>query len=113
MTRDGDEVTGFSIALDRSEVRVRAWGFWSAELAARFTRALEEETLGALRVDSLRVDVRELKPMRDEGQRAWTEGLTFLMSRGVRTVQMSEPSPLTKLQFLRLCRNVGILVQVE
>lgn len=113
MTRDGDEVSGFSIGFDGHELRVRAWGFWSVELAASFLRALESETLTVIKVDAVRLDVSELKPMRDEGQLAWTRGLTFLMLRGIRAVQMSAPSPLTKLQFLRLCRNVGIVIQFE
>jgi hypothetical protein len=112
MTRQGDEEAGFAIACDGSELRIRAWGFWSVELAIQFEASIEREVAGFLRLNGLRLDVAELKPMRDEGQAAWTGAFAFLKARGVRKVQLSEPPPLTKLQFMRLCRNVGIAFNV-
>lgn len=111
MMREGDDETGFSIAVDAGEVLIRGWGFWSAELSQRFSLMVQRELGDSVQPRGLKVDVRELKPMRDEGQRAWSSMLGHLAQRGVTHAQLSEPSALTKLQFMRLCRAVGLGVQ--
>jgi hypothetical protein len=111
MMRYGDEAMGFSIAVEATELRVLGWGFWSAETCGRFADAARWEIGGSVRFAALKVDVRELKPMREEGQRVWQEALAMATSRGVSTAIFNEPPPLTKLQFIRLCRSAGITVQ--
>jgi hypothetical protein len=111
MTREGDEVMGFSIAVEAGEIRIRGWGFWSLELCEQFAAALQREIGGLVKLGVLRVDVTELKPMRSEGQAAWAKALVLMVSKGIVKAALTEPQPLTKLQFVRLCKGAAISIQ--
>lgn len=112
MTRAGDEEAGFSIERAFGELRVRAWGFWSAELASEFDHATVSEVQGSQNLAQVWLDVGNLKPMRDEGQRAWSSFLFLLHAAGVRSIKTIEPPPITKLQMMRLCRGVGVSITI-
>jgi hypothetical protein len=111
MTREGDEVMGFSIAVEAGEIRIRGWGFWSLELCEQFAAALQREIGGLVKLAALRVDVAEMKPMRSEGQEAWAKALILMASKGIAKAALTEPQPLTKLQFVRLCKGAAISIQ--
>lgn len=112
MKRAGDEEAGFSVERAFGELRVRAWGFWSAELATQFDHATVSEVQGGPSLAQVWLDVGSLKPMRDEGQRAWLSFLCLLYAAGVRSIKTIEPPPITKLQMMRLCRSVGVSITI-
>lgn len=112
MARGGDEEAGFSVENVQDELRVRAWGFWSVELAALFERTCALEARGGGAINLVWLDVASLKPMRDEGQKAWSTFFGLIRSMGAQSVKMIDPPPITKLQILRLCRLVDIPLTV-
>lgn len=67
----GNDEAGFSVALDEASgtVRVRAWGFWGAEVADSFAQTVAEACRSAREAARLVLDARLLKPQRDAGQR--------------------------------------------
>lgn len=89
---------------------MRAWGFWSSELASEFNHAGTSAIQSGTRLLLVWLDVGDLKPMRDEGQRAWSLFLSLVRAAGVQSIKMIEPPPITKLQIMRLGRNVGISI---
>jgi hypothetical protein len=100
----GDDSAGFSIVFNHSEntVRVRAWGFWNAEVAASFGPAVAAECKLHWNGAALVMDMTQLKPMRDEGQKSFVELVAALSSLGMTSVTVEITSQLTKLQLLRL-----------
>ena len=96
----GDKNAGFSTDPDpqASVIRVRGWGFWSAELGVAFggkvfaaCRNLE----GGL----LLLDFGDLKPMRDEGQESLRTVFTGLPQF---RFSIATKNHLLKLQCMRL-----------
>jgi hypothetical protein len=110
MARAGDEEAGFSVERALGELRIRAWGFWSSELAGEFNHAGRSEIQNGSKLTLVWLDVGHLKPMRDEGQRAWSHFFGLLLGTGIQSIKMIEPPPITKLQIMRLCRSVGISI---
>jgi hypothetical protein len=109
MDRIGDDHAGFSIGHDpvRGTIEVTAWGFWSAEVATAFaTKVLTacREQPGAV---SLVLDMRDLKPMREEGQKSFGSLMRSLPGLGVSSATVVTTSHLTKLQLVRLATENG------
>jgi hypothetical protein len=102
----GDNEDGFSVELDAGagEVRVKAWGFWSAETAAAFEPTVCR-ACGSQRGVSVVFDMTVLKPMRDEGQGAFGRVMGRLVLLGVSRASVLTVSQVTKLQLLRLVRE--------
>src|SRR6187455_1117032 len=108
MDRIGDDTAGFGVGHDpvAGAVQVTAWGFWSSDVAASFAT----QVVGACRDKpgaGLVLDMTDLKPMREEGQRAFATVMRALQSLGVSRVSIVTSSQLTKLQLVRLVSENG------
>jgi hypothetical protein len=107
MERIGTDDAGFSVTKDPlGQIRVVGWGFWGPEVA----QAFDKSVLAACRqgaVSRLVLDMSDLKPMRDEGQRAFASTFTMLKMVGVTHTTVITTSHLTKLQLLRIARDSG------
>ncbi len=104
MQQVGNEDAGFSVDVDSATnaIRVRAWGFWGADIAAEFRTVVPDACRNRPRGASLAFDMTALKPMRDEGQQAFGSVLAALPRLGITDATVSTSSQLTKLQLLRL-----------
>jgi hypothetical protein len=109
MKRIGDDQAGFSVAFDTElgAVRVRAWGFWSSEVATAFAGTVSEFCHAGPRGGTLLMDMTGLKPMRDEGQQSFGTLMAALPKLGIARASLVIDSPLTKLQLLRLVTQHG------
>lgn len=109
MERIGNDAAGFTIDFDAASraVRVRAWGFWDTDVAASFDTVVSSACRGRGAGLQLVMDMTELKPMRDEGQRAVGSLLGRLRSLGIANATVTTASQLTKLQLLRLANERG------
>lgn len=115
MERIGDEKAGFSVGFDpaTSTVIVRAWGFWSVDIAIAFATAVSDGCRGRPHAFALAMDMSELKPMRDEGQLSFRTLLGQLPRLGIKSTTVKTENQLTRLQLRRLAEQVaaGELVQ--
>jgi hypothetical protein len=100
----GDDQSGFSIAADpqTATLLVRGWGFWAPDIA----RAFPVEVFAACRehagLGNKSMDMCGLRPIREEGQHAFTQVMDTLPGLGIKRVTVATSSQLTKLQLLRL-----------
>jgi hypothetical protein len=103
----GDSNAGFTVALDAATntVRVGAWGFWPTDVAAAFSTTVIEACRKASRPTSLFIDMSALKPLRDEGQAAWSSLMKAVTTLEMTEVTVMTTSHLTRLQLLRLARR--------
>ena len=115
MTKIGDDQAGFSAVFDPavSAIRVRGWGFWSAEVATAFAGTVVEACQAGPKGKTLLMDMTGLKPMRDEGQQSFGKLMARLPKLGVARVTVAIDNPLTKLQLLRLVTEHGRKESVE
>jgi hypothetical protein len=104
MKRVGDDLSGFSADYDLEvgAVRVRAWGFWSIPIAEAFARTVSEACRAGPKGAQLLMDMTDLKPLREEGQRSFGALVGSLRELGVSRTTVTTASHLTKLQLLRL-----------
>jgi hypothetical protein len=104
MKRVGDDVSGFSADYDAEvgAVRVRAWGFWSASIAEVFAGTVSDTCRSSPKGTHLIMDMTDLKPLREEGQRSFGDLVSRLRELGVGRTTVTTASHLTKLQLLRL-----------
>jgi hypothetical protein len=109
MKRIGDDNAGFSADYDPElrAVRVRAWGFWSVAVALDFARTVSEVCRANPRGAALFMDMTDLKPLRDEGQRSFGILIGSLRDLGVGRTTVTTGSHLTRLQLLRLVAEHG------
>src|SRR5262245_52626443 len=109
MKRFGDEQAGFSVAYEAMAgvIRVRSWGFLSAEVSAAFEPAVGEICKSSPKGLPLHLDMSAVKPLREEGQRSFGALIRALPSLGTGRVIISTSSQLTKLQLLRLVGEHG------
>jgi hypothetical protein len=100
----GNDLTGFSLHFCASPpcVRVRAWGFWGAELASSFGGKVRDACRGRPAGTTLELDMKNLKPMREEGQLSFSALIAALPALGIEATVIATSSQLTKLQLLRL-----------
>jgi hypothetical protein len=111
MQRFGDDQAGFSVALETTTrlVNVVAWGFWSRETAASFANVVLDACKKAASGTCLTLNMTDLKPMREEGQRAWSGLMNGLPGVGrIERVLVTTGNALTKLQLLRLTKDSAI-----
>ncbi len=104
----GDENEGFSIDASGSLLVVSGWGFWSVELSTRF-ESVANDVLSSCTAERLILSLGGLRPLRGEGQEAFRSVITHALARGIFEVEFRSVSALTKLQMLRLCRELGAL----
>lgn len=116
VTSVGNEEAGYSVDYDAASasVRVRAWGFWTAEVAQGFGRAVQSGCAHRPKGTSLWMDMVDLKPMREEGQASFAEIVEALGRWGF-ACTIHTGSHLTKLQLLRIVteRGAGARVRFE
>ncbi|HEU5073410.1 MAG TPA: hypothetical protein VFU02_04545 [Polyangiaceae bacterium] len=110
----GDPAGGFSVQSDvaSAEVQVKAWGFWSVEVASSF-QTLVLEACTPLTFKRLVLDFRALKPMRDEGQQGVSALMAALPKLGIERATLITSSQLTKLQLLRIVRETAAKDRVD
>lgn len=111
----GDANAGFSAEFDSesSAVRVRAWGFWSASISNSFPTVVYEVCKSSPKGSSLVLDMNDLKPLREEGQKSFGALVRMLPGLGVGKTSVRTASQLTKLQLLRLVAEYGMKDTVE
>lgn len=105
----GDAQSGFSIGYDpiTGTIKVKAWGFWSADVGEQFGERVAEACRRRLTGSRLFLDMTDLKPMRDEGQRAFGALVRALGSLGIARTSIVTTSHMTKLQLVRLATEYG------
>jgi hypothetical protein len=111
----GDATAGFSAEFDSESgaVRVRAWGFWNASVSSSFPTAVYEVCKASPMGSSLVMDMNELKPLREEGQKSFGAFVRMLPGLGIAKTSIRTASQLTKLQLLRLVAEHGMKHAVE
>jgi hypothetical protein len=103
MLRVGDDTAGFSVDFPATGgTLVTGWGFWSVEVALAFATIVGDACRSRKRRVSLMLDMRELKPMRKEGQQSFSEVLRSLQNLGISRVSVVTTNALTKIQLVRL-----------
>lgn len=103
MQRVGDESAGFTVEVNEPHrVHVRAWGFWSIEVASAFEPTVAEACRAGGKGATLVLDMSEVKPMREEGQQAVSRLVRALPTLGITRASILTTNPLTKLQLVRL-----------
>jgi hypothetical protein len=107
MQRLGNQDDGFEVELNKEThaIRVKAWGFWNAELASKFFPAVVQACQSRVGPLSLFMDARGLKPQREPGQEALGTLLAALPGLGVTGGNVVTDSSLTRLQLLRLAKE--------
>lgn len=106
MATYGDDRAGFSIDGPSDAVVVTARGFWSIELCAQLAPAVMEALRAKGARAALRFDLTELRPLREEGQAAFRSVMIQALLGGTRHIEFRGASALTKLQILRLRREL-------
>lgn len=109
MNRIGDDNAGFSVSIDSATntVNVRAWGFWTVDVATSFGKTVRDACRNRPSSAALAIDMSELKPMRDEGQQSFSMLMGALSMLGIVRTTIVTASQLTKLQLLRLATQAG------
>ena len=104
----GSEEEGFAVGPGAATgtLHIRMWGFWSVETAEKFAGVV----LAACASGSgsvITIDAAALKPLRDAGQRAVGGLLAALPTYKVKRVIVTQAGALTRLQLLRLVKEVA------
>ena len=114
MRRVGDDTAGFSVDLPGGpSIVVKGWGFWRREVAAPFAGRVVEVCRSQPRGASLRLDLGELKPMREEGQQSFRDLLRSVPGLGLSRVLVITGNPLTRMQLTRLATDTGTYASIE
>jgi hypothetical protein len=112
MHRVGDDRAGFSVETSEDGgVKVTGWGFLSLEVAVALAPAVVEACRSRPRGSALILELSNLKPMREEGQRSFTHILRSTTTFGFSSVSITTTNPLTKLQLVRLATGTGANVR--
>lgn len=114
MQRVGDDTSGFSVDHPGPDATlVRAWGFWTVEVATAFTQVVIEACRGRAHGGNLTLDMSDIKPMREEAQQSFARVVHALPGAGVHRVSILTRNPLTKLQLARLVTESRTKATVE
>jgi hypothetical protein len=106
--RVGDDTAGFSVDVQAAgRVVVTGWGFWRLQEATAFGSVVIEACRSQPRGLMLTFDMRELKPMREEGQQSFSHISRALRGLGIAKTTIITMNPLTKLQLVRLVAESG------
>jgi hypothetical protein len=99
----GDDRAGFSLSFDvaSNTVHVLGWGFWSTEVAMAFPEAVREACRVRVK-PALVLDMNELKPMREEGQRCFGNLIGALRGLALSSAVIRTQNQLTRLQLVRI-----------
>ena len=115
MDRVGDDQAGFSISYDPVEgaFLVVGWGFWNADVATAFAAKVASALRELPGEKILVLDMSDLKPMREEGQKSFGSIVRALPALGVSRASVVTSSQLTKLQLVRLATENAAGVSIE
>jgi hypothetical protein len=114
MQRVGDESAGFTVEVTAPDrVQVRAWGFWSVQVASAFEPTVAEACRRQAKGGTVVLDMGEVKPMREEGQQAVCHLVRALPTLGITRVSIVTTNPLTKLQLVRLVTESRTSATIE
>lgn len=115
METKADETDGFDIEFDESStaIRVKAWGFWSPEIAERFEQAIFDAFRVNRGATALDIDARGLKPQRDAGVTALGTMMQGLHRSRIARVSVKTDSSLTRLQFIRIAKEHDVTSIVQ
>ena len=115
MDRIGDDQAGFSIRYDPvvGQVEVAGWGFWNVDVATAFATKVMAALRERPEAKQLLLDMGELKPMRDEGQKSFANLIRVLPSLGVVRTHIATTSQLTKLQLVRIATETGTSASIQ
>jgi hypothetical protein len=102
----GNEREGFSIERRSDCIVVSAHGFWSANFADQFVPAVVPALLEDGRGTRLTLELAALRPLRNEGQAAFKSLIVQALAAGTTDLLILAPSALTKLQMLRIVREI-------
>jgi hypothetical protein len=86
---------------------VTTWGFWSVEFVPEFLPPVMAALEAAGKGSAFVIDLKDLRPLRDEGQAAFRQLMSRALAQGVGAIELRGASALTKLQMLRLTRELG------
>jgi hypothetical protein len=109
MDRIGNDEAGFTVEFDAvaKSVRVNAWGFWDAPVAAAFGNTVKEGCRFRPPGTELVLDMTKLKPMRELGQESFGDLMEALPGLAISRTTVVTASHLTKLQLLRIASARG------
>ncbi len=115
MKRIGDDDAGFTVEFDPGvgAVRVRGWGFWNTTVSEAFANVVAEVCGASPHGSSLLLDMSALRPLREEGQKAFGRIMGQLRDFGVERVAVETSSHLVRLQLLRLATEHGALSALQ
>ena len=115
MQKVGTDDAGFSVEVDAAtrSAKIVGWGFWDAEVAAAFDTTVLEAFRNASLGTNVSIDMSELKPMRDEGQRSFGHVLAELHRQTTGVISVTTTSHLVKLQLLRIARDAAAKERVQ
>jgi hypothetical protein len=114
LQRIGNDQAGFSIDYTSGAgLSVAGWGFWSVDVALAFAATIVDACRQAPRGAALTLDLRELKPMREEGQQSFSSVLRATSTLGFASISIVTANPLTKLQLVRLVADCGAASSVK
>jgi hypothetical protein len=104
MDRIGTDESGFTVNVDIVArcVHIEAWGFWPVDVCSAFGRTVIDACRRSVGVRRLEMEATKLKPLREEGERAWALLLSSLPA-GVDAFVVKTNS-LTRLQLLRIAK---------
>jgi hypothetical protein len=115
MDRTGDDLAGFSVRYDPVDGRteVTGWGFWSVEVATNFATKVMTALRERPEAKALLLDLGELKPMREEGQKSFANLLRALPALGITRTHIVTTSSLTKMQLMRIATETGTSATIQ
>ena len=115
MDRVGDDQSGFSIRYDPVDGRIEVTGrgFWNVEVATAFATTVMAALRERPEAKQLLLDMGELKPMREEGQKSFANLIRALPSLGITRTHIVTTSQLTKLQLVRIATETGTSASIQ
>jgi hypothetical protein len=114
LQRIGTDQAGFSVDYTPANgLCVLGWGFWSVDVAQAFAPTVIDACAQAPRGATFTLDLRELKPMREEGQQSFSNLVRGALALGLSPISIVTANPLTKLQLVRLVADCGAASSVQ
>jgi hypothetical protein len=102
------EAGGFRVAISATLLSVSAWGYWSPEVAAAFSREAAAFSQKLRPVAAFMLDAAEMKPQGTEGQEALRSMFRAVAAMSVAKVTLVANNVFTKMQIVRLLRECGL-----
>ncbi|MBN1605435.1 MAG: hypothetical protein JW940_02320 [Polyangiaceae bacterium] len=107
MPQYGNDNQWFGVEVVGDAVVVTAGGFWSSELCAELGPAVMLALRAKGRGTRLTFELADLRTLRDEGLAAFRALIVRALANGAPAVTVRVSSALTRLQMLRMARELG------